>query len=913
LERFVLALARIPTILMRAVERNSNRLTSNERRSPCAGQGCFSIMAAIGTLACLLSARPAAAQWQPNGVPICVADGNQGIPDIVSDGAGGAIIIWYKEVKADFSTSGIFAQRVNAAGIPQWAPEGVFLVTEVSFFPARPGIVSDDAGGAIVIWRDYRAGVTTVYAQRLSAAGILHWTPSGAAICTSEGLSLQHTVVADGAGGAIVAWNDGRRGPLNPDIYVQRVDAAGVAQWGTDGIAICAAASFQGSPTIVSDGAGGAIIAWTDARPGSSECDIYGQRVNAAGVTEWAPDGVPLCTALKCQREAAIAADGAGGAIVTWQDSREYLSDIYAQRVSAAGVPQWATDGISLSTGAELLNGAAIMPDGTGGAIVTWEDQRTRNADIHAQRVNAVGVPQWTADGLAVCTATGQQRAPTLVSDGAGGAIITWFDWRSFYSIYAQRVGATGALQWAVDGVALCAGPGAGGGPVPVSDGAGGAIVAWGDLREGYDRWDRARGDIYAQRVTSDGTTVPPPAPPRIAASAETLAAALAPALAPRAVTATKRLRLWNRGGSAWTFRAYIDFDYHAALEDRGPATSAGPHANAEVLAGGWFGVGVEPTTGTIAAGDSLDLLVHFDAAHVGDGDYELNLAVAGKNNYMPVARILCRLHVGLLDLELEVRPDRLRADTGREREPRERHDVEQARAGGDRQVRARLLLPPGVHPRAVVPGSVRLQRVLGPLEAKDDVEYGDEQDDASTIIVAESMRGRVEEGERRRDMQRSRRVQFCFDRAALLALLPESGKAAVELTGELEGISWFAGVDSVEVVAHPRGMAGEAVAAPALHALPQRDGLRLLTRNPVSGPARLELSLTAPAAVRVRVYDLGGALVRELARGDLDAGHHRLIWDGRTASGAAVPSGIYFVGLERARERVALRVVLTR
>jgi len=40
----------------------------------------------------------------------------------------------------------------------------------------------------------------------------------------------------------------------------------------------------------VSDGAGGAIITWTDHRLGASS-DIYAQRVDAAGVRKWIVSG----------------------------------------------------------------------------------------------------------------------------------------------------------------------------------------------------------------------------------------------------------------------------------------------------------------------------------------------------------------------------------------------------------------------------------------------------------------------------------------------------------------------------------------------------------------------------------------------------------------------------------------------
>jgi len=47
-------------------------------------------------------------------------------------------------------------------------------------------------------------------------------------------------------------------------------------------VALCTATGLQGSPTIASDGAGGAIVTWTDFRSGTNS-DIYAQRVDANG------------------------------------------------------------------------------------------------------------------------------------------------------------------------------------------------------------------------------------------------------------------------------------------------------------------------------------------------------------------------------------------------------------------------------------------------------------------------------------------------------------------------------------------------------------------------------------------------------------------------------------------------------
>ena len=61
------------------------------------------------------------------------------------------------------------------------------------------------------------------------------------------------------------------------------MSGTGVPLWSTDGAAISSAVGSQTSQTIVSDGAGGAILAWADTRVGPAEADIYAQRIERFG------------------------------------------------------------------------------------------------------------------------------------------------------------------------------------------------------------------------------------------------------------------------------------------------------------------------------------------------------------------------------------------------------------------------------------------------------------------------------------------------------------------------------------------------------------------------------------------------------------------------------------------------------
>jgi hypothetical protein len=341
--------------------------------------------------------------------------------------------------------------------------------------------------------------------------GIGPWSPRPAAaawptdpavnlpVCTATGSQVYSSIVSDGAGGAIIAWQDSRSDP--GDVYASRISATGAVLWGANGVALCAASGTQQHPKIVADGAGGAIVAWQDSRNGNE--DVYAQKVSADGVTAWTVNGVALCTDAGGQYYPTIAPDEAGGAVVAWQDNRAATGNVFAQRIAAGGALLWTADGVALCSAAGNRQLPVIVSDGAGGAIAAWEDFRSGTyGDIYARRISAAGTPLWTVDGVALSVATGAQSLPAIASDGAGGAIVTWFDYRngSNIDVYTQRVSAAGVAQWVADGVPLSTATGDQEYPAITPDGAGGAIVAW------YS-WDSPSGDthIAAQRVTAAG------------------------------------------------------------------------------------------------------------------------------------------------------------------------------------------------------------------------------------------------------------------------------------------------------------------------------------------------------------------------------------------------------------------------
>lgn len=355
-------------------------------------------------------------------------------------------------------------------------------------------------------------------------------------IATNAATRAAFSVAPDSLGGLLVAWVDYRSG--GGRVYAQRLDRAGLPQWGQDGLEVCpGTAGQQGEvdpgtlntppPQIVPDGMGGAFVAWADSRDSVANPNLYAQHLSAAGHRLWAPTGNPVCTATGRQHMLRAASDMAGGIILTWSDERtggQAQSKTYAQRVLANGAAYWSADGVPASntSGQEFTpavvgaNGGA--QGGPGRAIVAWVDysgpaggflwanvlSQSSGTRENSERGRLIGI-EGTGHG---------QTNFVMCGDDSGGVIMVWDDYRppvvqDRIKLYAARYGhvtanGTVLMPWAAGGVPVCVSglhPSQAHALAP--DGSHGAFVAWAGDQSGPSM------GVHLQHLDASGVTWP--------------------------------------------------------------------------------------------------------------------------------------------------------------------------------------------------------------------------------------------------------------------------------------------------------------------------------------------------------------------------------------------------------------------
>jgi len=446
------------------------------------------------------------AEWVKDGVSLCNAAGWQVNSAVVADDSGGAVVVWRDNRNGvDFD---IYGNRINARGNVMGPSTGV-PVCAVAGDQADFHLIPDGTGGAIVVWRDARTGYR-VFAQRIDGTGTARWAANGISLCGAGGSQTNPRIAPDGNGGALVAWSDSRSG--STDIYVQHVDADGALLLGANGRDICVASGDQYVQDIADDGSGGAVIVWIDHR--GTSADIYAARFNADGDALWTTNGVPVCVEDGNQGYPGVVPDGKGGAVIVWQGTNTVTTlDVpFAQRLNAGGGPLWDPSGIIVCSSWGNASYPCAVTDGEGGAIVAWYDFRGNEGEVYVQRIDSYGnTDLWGNGGVKAFAGSGESGIK-MIPDGNGGAILAldaYYDGSFDAHIYAQRVDASGNVRWMPPrGTGVCTTTGYQVSPALASDALGGAIIAW---EAPFDD-DR---DVYAQRVTADGLWGTPE--PRIA------------------------------------------------------------------------------------------------------------------------------------------------------------------------------------------------------------------------------------------------------------------------------------------------------------------------------------------------------------------------------------------------------------
>jgi len=376
----------------------------------------------------------AIAQWNPdpseNNLVCAVAELKQDL-QMVSDGNNGSFLFW-SDRRHYPDLGNIYGQHLDAEANILWEEEArpFCLAPRIQ---RQVNSISDGQGGAYIVWLDARISTTSVdvwqwYAQHVNANGIASWQEngipiSGSPVGSGAGAFLEHStpLCADGSGGFIIAWAQSSAINNTQDCFAQRVDIGGNLLWnGGNPLPVRVGPSYPQSLQVLSDGAGGAYIVHTDTNNGSSY-GIRAHRISADGELLWGEDGLtPLWGAAAQQFHAALAPNNA--LFVAWQQNPS-PHFIKAQLVASDGQILWQEGGVEAVTPGVLLQKPRVEADEYG-CYITFLRTDDVYVAVRAQKLNFQGQSLWGEIGVPLTLSQSGQQDHKITPDGFGGAVI---------------------------------------------------------------------------------------------------------------------------------------------------------------------------------------------------------------------------------------------------------------------------------------------------------------------------------------------------------------------------------------------------------------------------------------------------------------------------------------------------------
>jgi hypothetical protein len=456
------------------------------------------------------------AQWSTNAnTPNMVAGftGEQSIPKIAVTSDGHTYISRFDNNGGGYK---VYLQLFTPDGYAVWTDPNGVLVSDHSQMTwiTDYDMTVDSDGNAIVIFQDIRtAGVNNVVIYKISQTGTFLWGADGIALSSDTNIAFSNmspVVFNSNDNSTYAAW---QRYPETgyTTTVMQRLSAEGQKLWGENGIIVSALSASISWPQFIQSDADNVLLKYyydTGTFPGLTRI-LYVAKYNTSGQRQWNTLMTDAGGYNAWQQTIPFLPDGSGGAIMAWYDDREndWDYDVYCQRVDVSGAISMPADGALIvqdSVNQQFYPKLAVDPVNQQiFAFFRITDANQNLSGMGRQLLNYSGVMQWGNMG-----ATQIEPSTTYVSVAGAyytpqGAVCVYELGESVYA-YCIRNGAYGWQNWPV-AVSLLAG--SNDDFVIDTHPDSWAVVAW---SKGMSDMD-----IYAMRLNPKGTIGPEYLAPR--------------------------------------------------------------------------------------------------------------------------------------------------------------------------------------------------------------------------------------------------------------------------------------------------------------------------------------------------------------------------------------------------------------
>ena len=327
----------------------------------------------------------------------------------------------------------------------------------------QPKIRPTPDGGCYISWFDNDPNGNPpfgydVYMQRLDAAGVAQW-PDGGIRFADLGMSStqDYGLDVDADGNALLAFLDDRRSS-GTTVVTMKVDPTGIQHWGRKGRQVAKGPDFLANPKITAATDGDTVAGWIEGN------NIKFQRTSPNGKRLWGPAGITIPAPAGLTYSLADLHGGDDGSVIaSWVSAAGFFGDkhLLANKIAPDGSLLWGPDHVIVFDGGSLQFGnfPPFVNDGAGGAVFGW--YQVSPLQSLAQHIRADGTEAFPHNGVPGSTDTSRDQVnPTVSYDPATDS--TYLFWNEILEgpltnegISGQKFDSTGTRQWSDNGLTV--------------------------------------------------------------------------------------------------------------------------------------------------------------------------------------------------------------------------------------------------------------------------------------------------------------------------------------------------------------------------------------------------------------------------------------------------------------------------
>ena len=260
----------------------------------------------------------------------------------------------------------------------------------------------------------------------------------------------------------------------------------------------------QVQPKIRPTPDGGCYISWFDNDPNGNPpygYDVFLQRLDARGFAQFPAGGIRIADlGMSSTQDYGLDVDPHGNALLAFLDDRRrgHIT-VTVAKVSPAGEQLFGEYGRQMTRSSDFLGNPKVAATSDGSIVVGW----IHGNNLMFQKLSPRGAKQWGATGITVTAPSGSTYSlADLHGSDNGSVIVSWVSAAGFTSpkhLLANKLGTDGSLLWGADHVTVFDGGSLQFGNFPpfVTDGAGGAVFGWYEVSPLQSR---------AQHILADGS-----------------------------------------------------------------------------------------------------------------------------------------------------------------------------------------------------------------------------------------------------------------------------------------------------------------------------------------------------------------------------------------------------------------------